>query len=329
MRYVDRRRSFAPMSATITLTSGTPLHYQERGSGTPILCVHGTGSGTLAWAPAIPELARRGRVISYDRRGFSRSRSAEAGRPVSVAEHADDAAALLHALDATPAVVIGRSYGGSVAIDLALRYPAYVRALVLLEGVPESLDPEAERWVRGVAERTLAAGERGPAAAAETLFRQVLGDEGWSGLDHETRRMFLDNGPAIRAELSGGWLPDIPPRRPRADRQADAPGRRDRLASRVPARARPRRGRDAGRAHRHGRRRPPDRSGRPGGAGVPRGGHGARGRRIAVSPLAQASSGTSQSPESGGSVSLAEKGWPPQGIGSASMPPRLPTSPPP
>lgn len=207
----DRGRSVAAMPATITPTSGTRLHYDERGSGAPILCVHGTGSGAFAWAPAIPELARRGRVISYDRRGFPRSRSAEAGRTVSVAEHADDAAALLHALDATPAVVIGRSYGGSVAIDLALRYPAYVRALVLLEGVPESLDPEAERWVRGVAERTLAAGERGPAAAAESLFRQVLGDEGWSGLDHETRRRFLDNGPAILAELSGGWLPDIRP----------------------------------------------------------------------------------------------------------------------
>jgi esterase len=205
-----RGRRFAPMSATIT-TSGALLHYEERGSGPPILCIHGTGSSALVWAPAIPALARLGRVISYDRRGFTRSRSAAPDRSMSVAEHTDDAAALLHGLGATPAVVIGRSYGGSVALDLAQRYPAYVRALVLLEGVPESLDPEAERWVRGVAERALAAGERGPAAAAETLFREVLGDEGWSGLPDETRRMFLDNGPAILAELRGDWLPDIGP----------------------------------------------------------------------------------------------------------------------
>jgi esterase len=50
-----------------------------------------------------------------------------------VAEQADDAAGLLDALAALPAVVIGRSYGGAVAIDLALRNPDRVRALVLLE----------------------------------------------------------------------------------------------------------------------------------------------------------------------------------------------------
>ena len=82
----DRGRSVAAMPATITPTSGTRLHYDERRGGAAILCIHGTGSGAFAWAPAIPELARRGRVISYDRRGFSRSRSAEAGRPVSVAD---------------------------------------------------------------------------------------------------------------------------------------------------------------------------------------------------------------------------------------------------
>ena len=191
--------------------NGVSLHYEERGSGAPILCVHGTGSSALVWAPAIPELARFGRVISYDRRGFARSERPDPYLPTSVAEHADDAAALLDALGATPAVVIGRSYGGSVAIDLALRYPKHVRALVLLEGVPESLDPEAEQWVRGLVERTLAAGDRGPAAAAETLFREVLGDETWTELPEATRRTFIENGPAILSELRGDYMLDVDP----------------------------------------------------------------------------------------------------------------------
>jgi esterase len=284
------------MPATITPTSGTRLHYQERGIGMPILCIHGTGSGSPAWAPAIPELARRGRVIAYDRRGFARSRSAEPCRPVSVAEHADDAAALLHALGATPAVVIGRSYGGSVAIDLALRYPAYVRALALLEGVPESLDPEAERWVRGVAERTLAAGARGPAAAAETLFREVLGDEGWSGLPDEARRMFLANGQAILSELSGDWLPALTP--------ADLAriGKPALLVAGTDSPPAFRRVHDAAAAAMpHAR------------TALVGGGHlvdpaGPAVLAFLEEVAAQASSGTSQSPESGGSVSLAENG---------------------
>lgn len=191
--------------------NGVSLYYEERGSGPAILCVHGTGSSALVWAPATPALARLGRVISYDRRGFARSGRPDPQRPTSVAGHTDDAAALLDALGAAPAVVIGRSYGGYVAIDLALRYPTHVRALALLEGVPESLDPEAERWVRGLVERTLAAGDRGPAAAAETLFREVLGNETWAELPEETRRAIIENGPAILSELSGDFLLEVDP----------------------------------------------------------------------------------------------------------------------
>ena len=73
-------------------------------------------------------------MIAYDRRGCARSERPEPYERTSIAEHADDAAALLDALAAAPAVVIGRSYGATVATDLALRHPDRVRALVLLEG---------------------------------------------------------------------------------------------------------------------------------------------------------------------------------------------------
>lgn len=69
-------------------------------------------------------------------------------------EHADDAAALLDAHAAMPAIVIGRSYGGTVATDLALRYADRVRALALLE--PEAareLAPAAAEWVDALGER--------------------------------------------------------------------------------------------------------------------------------------------------------------------------------
>jgi esterase len=197
--------------AGMPTVNGVRLYYEERGSGAPILCVHGAGSSALVWAPAVPALARFGRVISYDRRGYTRSERPEPFLRMRVAEHADDAAALLDALAATPAVVIGRSYGGQIAIDLALRHPRHVRALVLLEGVPEALDPEGATWARDLRERTLAAGDRGPAAAVETLFSDVLGDEGWERLPDQTRRTFVDNGPAVLADLRGDDYMDIDP----------------------------------------------------------------------------------------------------------------------
>src|SRR5215510_99155 len=112
---------------------GIRLYFEECGVGAPIVGIHGTSSSALVWGTAVEELARLGRVIVYDRRGCTRSERPEPYLVTSVPEHADDAATLLDALHATPAAVIGRSYGGEVAIDLALRYPDRVRALVLLE----------------------------------------------------------------------------------------------------------------------------------------------------------------------------------------------------
>jgi pimeloyl-ACP methyl ester carboxylesterase len=77
----------------------------------------------MVWGAAVDDLARLGRVVVYDRRGCTRSERPEPYLVTSVPEHAKDAAMLLEALNAAPAVVIGRSYGGEIAIDLAQRYP--------------------------------------------------------------------------------------------------------------------------------------------------------------------------------------------------------------
>jgi pimeloyl-ACP methyl ester carboxylesterase len=53
---------------------------------------------------------------------------------------------LFQALDAVPAVVIGRSYGGETAVELALRHPRIMRALVLLQAALLTLDVEAMAW---------------------------------------------------------------------------------------------------------------------------------------------------------------------------------------
>lgn len=53
------------------------LHYEEHGSGTPILLIHGTGTDADIWGSAPDELASIGRVIAYDRRGCTRSQRPE------------------------------------------------------------------------------------------------------------------------------------------------------------------------------------------------------------------------------------------------------------
>jgi esterase len=194
------------MPTTPTI-NGVRLYYEEHGIGAPILCIHGCSSSALVWGDAVQRLARLGRVLAYDRRGCTRSERPEPYERTSVAEHADDAAALLEALAAAPAVVIGRSYGATVATDLALRYPDRVRALVLLEGdASRELAPAAAEWVDALAARLREVeAQAGIDAVAEALLSEVLGESAWRSFPEELRQMFTQNGPAILAELGGEW----------------------------------------------------------------------------------------------------------------------------
>ncbi len=110
---------------------GRDLYHEEVGEGVPILLIHPSGATASTWGSAVDELARIGRVITYDRRGYART----GGAPVrKVSTHTADAAALLEHLGTAPAVVVGTSSGAMIAIDLAVRRPDLVRAVIEHEG---------------------------------------------------------------------------------------------------------------------------------------------------------------------------------------------------
>ena len=187
------------------LANGVSLYYEEHGAGEPIVCIHGTLSSAALWREAAAELGTHGRAIAYDRRGFSRSERPEPF-VADVHLHADDAAALVDELAGAPAIVIGRSAGGEIAVDLALRYPERVRALALLEGGGLTLGEAAMRWIAEVDEQVFAAAEADMSSAAETLFRAVAGDAGWEGLPQPVKDELSANGPAIVADERNGYL---------------------------------------------------------------------------------------------------------------------------
>jgi pimeloyl-ACP methyl ester carboxylesterase len=110
---------------------GRELYHEEAGEGVPILMIHPSGATASTWGSATEQLARIGRVITYDRRGYARS----GGEPVrEVSTHTADAAALLDSLAAAPAVVVGTSAGAMIAVDLAVRRPDLVQAVIEHEG---------------------------------------------------------------------------------------------------------------------------------------------------------------------------------------------------
>jgi pimeloyl-ACP methyl ester carboxylesterase len=183
--------------------NGVRLYYEEYGSGTPILGIHGTGSSAVFWEDAARTLSELGRVVIYDRRGSSRSERPQPYEVTTVRQHADDALELLRALDAEPAIVIGRSYGGTVALELALRHPGSVRALALLEAGPMGLSAEYDEWFYSLAYtlEQVAAGS-GVDAVGEAAIREVLGV--WDELPDPVRGVFTKNGAAFLAEIRGG-----------------------------------------------------------------------------------------------------------------------------
>jgi 3-oxoadipate enol-lactonase len=108
---------------------GLELHYEEHGSGRPMLLVAGIPAVAGDWAPLAERLSESRRVIAFDNRGSGRS-SVTPG-PYTTASLAADALALLDHLNIERADVFGMSLGGMIAQEMALRRPGRVDRLVL------------------------------------------------------------------------------------------------------------------------------------------------------------------------------------------------------
>ena len=111
---------------------GVTLEYDDSGLGEPVLCIHGAFiADTFAPLLSQRDLATRYRLITYHRRGYIGSSGS--GETVSLAEHAGDCRRLLSYLGVERAHVVGHSFGGAIALRLALDEPELVHTLTLLE----------------------------------------------------------------------------------------------------------------------------------------------------------------------------------------------------
>jgi len=162
--------------------AGVALHYRLRGEGPAVLVVHGMASDALTSDPMLEPLAAAGlRAIALDRRGYGASGAPEPYTATTVQEQAEDVAALLRALDATPALLVGDGFGALVVLELLVRRPDLVRGAVLADPPLHAFVPAATAALAD--ERTLleaALREGGPAAALRAWLGKavVAGDSG-------------------------------------------------------------------------------------------------------------------------------------------------------
>jgi pimeloyl-ACP methyl ester carboxylesterase len=161
--------------------AGVPLAVDVSGDGPDVLLLHGMGQNRHVWSP-IPGA----RTIAYDRRGYGDSGAPEPYRATTVAEQAEDALAVLEALDAGPVVAGASDFAALVVLDLLMRHPDAVAAAVLI-------DPSAFPLVP---------------TATEALSTEVA----------QLQRDLREDGaaPAIARFRRDRGLPDAPPGAPRA-----------------------------------------------------------------------------------------------------------------
>jgi pimeloyl-ACP methyl ester carboxylesterase len=112
------------------------LYKEEYGYGDPILCLHGLGANTFTWRYFIDPFSRHNKLILVDLKGFGRSAKPEDQR-YSIHDHADAVYELILKNDWRKLTLIGNSYGGALALLLAMRleesHPSRVSKLVLID----------------------------------------------------------------------------------------------------------------------------------------------------------------------------------------------------
>src|SRR3954454_24169536 len=118
--------------------AGVELAYEIEGSGEPVLLIHDIASDRIG-VPVVPGA----RSIRYDRRGYGESGAPEPYVGTTVMEQAEDAAALLRALEVTSAVIAGIGFGALIGLDLATRHGPLVRGLVAADPPLYAFVPEA------------------------------------------------------------------------------------------------------------------------------------------------------------------------------------------
>lgn len=194
--------SQAPARRARTLArEGAAIAYGVTGAGPGVVLLHATLSRGRAWLPVERHLAARATVVSIDRRGHRASPDPDPMR-LTIADHVADVAAVIEHEGIAPALLVGHSFGGCVALELAARRPELIAGVVAYEPPYLVLGPgDVREAMERVAVATSAAHAAGNGPlAAETFLRAVLGDAGFEALPAGVRAAVLREGDAAASD---------------------------------------------------------------------------------------------------------------------------------
>jgi pimeloyl-ACP methyl ester carboxylesterase len=213
--------------------AGVELAYEESGAGAGVVLVHGMAADRAVW----PRQSAAARVVAYDRRGYGESGAPEPYDRTTVAEQAEDLAALIGRLGLDPAVAAGADLGALIVLDVLKRHPGRLRAAVLVDPpvfqlVPEALEPLAAE--RALLEGAVLDGGRERGVEAWLEARGIGDADRVARAKRDARGFFADYGgqaslPLSRRDLRAIEVPvavlDSPHAAPHARAASDAVAR--------------------------------------------------------------------------------------------------------
>jgi len=179
--------------------------YREAGAGEPVVLLHCSSGSSGAWLPVMKQLCRDYRVLAPDLLGYGRNAPWPRDLPLASDGELEVLETVLD-VAGQPAHLVGHSYGGTVALNAAWRFPQRVASLTLIEPVAFHLlrrADEADGWgeIAALAERHLALVREGrDAAAAEAFVTYWSGPKAWQLMPDAARDSAIRSAAKVGAE---------------------------------------------------------------------------------------------------------------------------------
>jgi pimeloyl-ACP methyl ester carboxylesterase len=133
--------------AVVVPVDGADLYVERRGDGPPLLLITGGGGDCGSYTALADIMAADYTVLTYDRRGNSRSPLHHPPAPITIPEQSEDALAVLRASGFESGRIFGNSGGATIALDLAARHPQAVEAVVAHEPPLPAVLPDADQYL--------------------------------------------------------------------------------------------------------------------------------------------------------------------------------------
>jgi pimeloyl-ACP methyl ester carboxylesterase len=193
-----------PVSVQTHFVNGYPMASAERGTGTPVVLIHGAGNDYRFWVPQMEPLAARHRIIAASLRHYYPEPWRGDGE-FTMRQHIDDVITFVRQLGVGPVHLVGHSRGATLAMYAVADAPDIARSLVVAEGgvgMPgiDPPTPEARKQGEEYVQSLVAKLKRGDIdGCAEEFITRVSGPGAWRAIPEPTRQSIRDNAWTIPA----------------------------------------------------------------------------------------------------------------------------------